>query len=86
MTPTGCARFEQEARAAAALNHPNIIAVFDVGATAASPTSCSELLEGETLRAALRRAAVPPRKAIDLPRRSRRDWRPRTAKASCTAT
>src|SRR5204863_2592537 len=43
-------RFEQEARAAAALNHPNILAVFDIGTHADAPFIVSELLEGETLR------------------------------------
>src|SRR5437660_2698463 len=43
-------RFEQEARAAAALNHPNILAVFDIGTHDGSPYIVSELLEGETLR------------------------------------
>src|SRR5213594_3645815 len=43
-------RFEQEARAAAALNHPNILAVFDIGMNASTPFIVSELLEGETLR------------------------------------
>jgi eukaryotic-like serine/threonine-protein kinase len=43
-------RFEQEARAAAALNHPNILAVFDLGQHEGAPFIVSELLEGETLR------------------------------------
>ena len=43
-------RFEQEARAAAALNHPNILAVHDIGTEAGAPFIVSELLEGETLR------------------------------------
>jgi predicted Ser/Thr protein kinase len=43
-------RFEQEARATAALNHPNIIAVYDVGTHEAAPFIVSELLDGETLR------------------------------------
>src|SRR5438034_7084248 len=43
-------RFEQEARAAAALNHPNILAVYDVGTDAGVPFIVSEVLEGETLQ------------------------------------
>jgi len=43
-------RFEQEARAAAALNHPNILAVFDIGSHDGAPYVVSELLDGETLR------------------------------------
>src|SRR5215470_8246067 len=43
-------RFEQEARAVAALNHPNILAVFDIGQFNGSPFLISELLEGESLR------------------------------------
>jgi eukaryotic-like serine/threonine-protein kinase len=58
-------RFEQEARAVAALNHPNILAVFDVGQHDGSPYLISELLDGESLRAALDRGALPQRKAIE---------------------
>src|SRR5438552_8335499 len=58
-------RFEQEERAVAALNHPNILAVFDVGQHDGSPFLVSELLEGESLRAVLDRGAMPQRKAID---------------------
>ncbi len=58
-------RFEQEARAVAALNHPNILAVFDVGQHNGSPFLVSELLEGETLRAVLDHGALPQRKAIE---------------------
>ena len=46
-------RFEQEARAAAALNHPNILAVYDVGTHEGAPYVVSELLQGRTLRQAL---------------------------------
>jgi serine/threonine protein kinase len=59
-------RFEQEARAAAALNHPNILAVFDIGTDAGTPFIVSELLEGETLRERLQAGPVAGRKAIEL--------------------
>src|SRR3954467_15953011 len=59
-------RFEQEARAAAALNPPNIVAVHDVGTADHVPFVVSELLEGETLRERLNGGALPTRKAIDV--------------------
>ena len=58
-------RFEQEARAAAALNHPNILAVYDVGTTSGTPYVVSELLEGRTLREVLEDDALTSRKATD---------------------
>jgi Tol biopolymer transport system component len=58
-------RFEQEARAAGILNHPNITAVYDFGALDGSPYIVTELLEGETLRSRLGSGAISPRKAID---------------------
>ena len=58
-------RFEQEARAVAALNHPNILAVFDIGQHDGSPFLVSELLEGETLRVVMDRGALPQRKTIE---------------------
>src|SRR6202046_5047372 len=50
LDPDRLRRFEQEALATAALNHPNILAVFDIGTSEGSPYVVSELLEGETLR------------------------------------
>jgi serine/threonine-protein kinase len=58
-------RFEQEARAASALNHPNILAIFDIGTQSDVPYVVSELLEGETLRDRLAGAPLPARKATD---------------------
>ena len=58
-------RFEQEALATAALNHPNILAVFDIGTSEGSPYVVSELLEGETLRDRLRSGSIPVRKALE---------------------
>ncbi len=58
-------RFEQEARAAAALNHPNILALHDIGQQNGAPFIVTELLEGATLRDRLRSGPLPVRKAID---------------------
>ena len=58
-------RFEQEARAAAALNHPNILAVHQMGTYEGAPYLVSELLEGETLREQIKRGRLSVRKAID---------------------
>src|SRR6266436_6516212 len=55
-------RFEQEAQAAGALNHPNILAVYDVGMHDGSPYIVLELLEGETLRERLDGPPIPQRK------------------------
>src|SRR5271167_4603871 len=63
--PDRLRRFEQEARAVAALNHPNILAVFDIGQHDGAPFLVSELLEGESLRATLDRGALPQRKTIE---------------------
>ena len=76
--PERLRRFEQEARAVAALNHPNLLTVFDVGAapmaeagganaadSAGSPYIVSELLEGATLRERLTSGALRERKAVD---------------------
>jgi Tol biopolymer transport system component len=64
--PDRLQRFAQEARAAAALNHPNILAIFDIGEDKGAPYVVSELLEGETLRDRLRSGPLSTRKAIDF--------------------
>jgi Tol biopolymer transport system component len=61
-------RFEQEARATGQLNHPNIVAVYDIGTHDGTPYVVEELLEGDTLRARLAAGALPARKAIDYAR------------------
>ncbi len=58
-------RFEQEARAAGSLNHPNILAVHDVGTEGTSSYIVTELLEGETLRERMGGHPMPARKAAD---------------------
>jgi serine/threonine protein kinase len=58
-------RFVQEARAAAALNHPNILSIFDIGEERGAPYIVSELLEGQTLRERIRGGPLSSRKAID---------------------
>ncbi len=58
-------RFEQEAKAAGVLNHPNITAVYDVGTHEGAPYVVQELLEGDTLRGRLAGGALPARKAVD---------------------
>jgi len=59
-------RFEQEAKAAGVLNHPNITAVYDIGEVDGSPYVVQELLEGETLRSALAGGKLSSRKATDF--------------------
>jgi serine/threonine protein kinase/Tol biopolymer transport system component len=58
-------RFEQEARAAASLNHPNIFAIYELGIHDGVPYLVSELLEGETLRVRLAHGPLSLRKAVD---------------------
>ncbi|MEZ5417254.1 MAG: protein kinase [Vicinamibacterales bacterium] len=59
-------RFEREGKAAATLNHPNVMAVFDVGVQDGVPYVVAELLEGRTLRERLSPGALSPRTATDL--------------------
>ena len=63
--PTRRHRFEHEARATGLLNHPNILAVHDVGDHEGAPYLVAELLEGETLRERLQAGGLPVRKAVD---------------------
>ena len=63
--PDRLQRFAQEARAAAALNHPNILSIFDIGNDHGTPYVVSELLDGETLRVRLQKAPLSLRRAIN---------------------
>src|SRR6202045_4111134 len=63
--PDRLRRFEQEARAAGVLNHPNITAVYDIGSHEGAPYVVQELLEGETLRSVLAGGRLSHRKAIE---------------------
>jgi eukaryotic-like serine/threonine-protein kinase len=58
-------RFEQEARATSALNHPNILTIYDIGTHEGGPFIVAELLEGEELRDLLNDGPLPARKALD---------------------
>lgn len=58
-------RFEQEARTLAALNHPNVLAIYDTGLHEGTPYLVSELLEGRTLREEVDHGALSQRKAVD---------------------
>src|SRR3989449_7490893 len=63
--PDRLRRFEQEARAAGQLNHPNVLTVYEFGVHEGAPFIVSELLEGQPLRELLREGAIPTRKAVE---------------------
>src|ERR1700751_4731819 len=72
--PDRLIRFEQEARATAALNHPNILTIFQMGMHVGVPYIVTELLEGKTLAESLRRGPLPARKAIDYGLQIAQGW------------
>jgi serine/threonine protein kinase len=65
-SPARARRFEREARAAGALNHPNVLTVYDVGSHNGTPYLVTELLEGSTLRDRMRTSPLPARKAVEV--------------------
>ena len=65
-TPDRLERFEQEARAASALNHPNILTIHDVGREGETAYFAMEWVDGQTLRNMLRSGTIPVRKSIEL--------------------
>ena len=66
LDPERLQRFEQEARLAGSLNHPNLVVVHDVGSEGGAPFLVTELLEGESLRHRLARGRLPLRTALEL--------------------
>jgi serine/threonine protein kinase len=64
--PDSVRRFEKEARAVASLSHPNVVPVFDVGEQDGVRYAVSEYVEGETLRARLKRGPMPPFEAAEV--------------------
>jgi len=64
--PDSVRRFEKEARAVASLSHPNVVPLFDVGEQDGVRFAVSEYVEGETLRARLKRETMPPGEAADV--------------------
>ena len=64
--PDRRARFEQEARAAAALNHPNILGIYDVGSDGQHLYIAAELIDGDSLASVVEGGPVPVRRLLDI--------------------
>src|ERR1039457_7096682 len=64
--PDRIARFEREARAASALNHPNIVSVYDIGRDNGTHWIASELVRGDTLRRLIEAGPLPPPKPLEI--------------------
>jgi len=79
-------RFEQEARLAGSLNHPNVLTLFDVGSHEGAPYLVAELLEGRTLADALTAGPLPLRKAVDCAQQIARGLAAAHERGSSTAT
>ena len=84
--PDRLRRFEQEAKAAGVLNHPNITIVYDIGSHDDAPYVVQELLEGQALRAESRVGASRRARRSTTRCRSPRASRPRTTRASSIGT
>jgi serine/threonine protein kinase len=80
-------RFEQEARSASALNHPNILTIYDVGSSDGTVYIAMELIEGKTLRELISGGEpLPMRRLLDVATQTAEGLPRRTAPASCTGT
>ncbi len=64
--PEALSRFEREARSACALNHPNIVTIYELGQVDGTRFIAMELVEGETLRGLLETGPIPFRKAVAI--------------------
>ncbi len=84
--PERLRRFEREARSASALNHPNIVTVFDMGTTEGVSWIAMEHVEGETLRALLSAGPLAPKKLLRIATQIGRASLAPTKRGSCTAT
>ena len=80
-------RFEREARLASALNHPNIVTIYELGQDGSTHYIAMELVEGKTLGELLvRRRAADTKRRLKSPRRLLRGWPRRMKRASRTGT
>ena len=84
--PDTLARFEREAKAVAALSHPNILSIFDFGAQEGVSYAVMELLEGETLRGKLDAGPIPQKQAVDYALQVAKGLSAAHERASSTAT
>ena len=83
--PEALARFEREAKAVAALSHPNVLGIFDIGRDGETAYAVTELLVGHTIRERLAEGPLPQRKALEYALQTRRALRPHMRRGSSTA-
>ncbi len=79
-------RFEREARAASALNHPNIVTIYELGNDGSTHFIAMELVEGKTLRDLIGPGLLPIRKAIEIATQVAEGWRKRMKRVSRIGT
>ena len=84
--PDTLARFEREAKAVAALSHPNILSIFDFGTHEGTAYAVMELLEGETLRGKVDTGPIQQKQAVDYALQVAKASPPLTRRASSTGT